>query len=291
MPIPYEKLTYNDILHHKAAYDRFDMVGKALFADWDIIGFEKAVLGFGDEHYLYMADKIKETPNLYGDLDTKMPILRFLEEGQHYAYELFITPPTCWGSEGTPLWWAYASRKLSAYTLPVDEETLFEAYNSVAKEFGIKINSGKPYYIERFDAGGLNAGIVSGDFVRSGWYTIRDRNQLYQNGINKNVDLYLDKAKERISWYCNRFRADEFELVPDMSKHDFIFAMNDSKINEHQMEIAFLLWGVFTGTPLTITEVANIKGVSYEAIRSIESRVLQKLLSNKNRGTIIRPKE
>ncbi len=290
MPIPYEKLTYNDILHHKAAYDRFDAVGKTLFQDWDIIGFEQAVLGCGDNLYLHMADKIKETPDLYEDLNIKMPFLRFREKGQHYGYELFLSPPPYWGSRGAPLWWAYAARKLTDYTLPVDEQILFEAYNEVAKEFGIKINSGKTYCIKRFDAGGMSGGYVSGDFVRKGWYTIRDRNLLYQNEISRDVDLFLDKAKERISWYCNKYRPDEFEIVPDMSEDDFIFAMNDSKINEHQMEIAFLVWGVYTGKPLTITEVANIKGVSYTAINMIEKRVLQKLLSNKNRGTIIRRK-
>lgn len=44
MPIPYDKLTYNDILHHQAAYECFDKAGKELFPEWNIIGFEKAVL-------------------------------------------------------------------------------------------------------------------------------------------------------------------------------------------------------------------------------------------------------
>lgn len=77
MPIPYDKLTYNDILHNQAAYERFDSVGKELFTDWDIIGFEKAVLGCGDNHYLFMAEQIMKAPNLFGDLDKTMPFLRF----------------------------------------------------------------------------------------------------------------------------------------------------------------------------------------------------------------------
>ena len=47
MSIPYEKLTYRDILHHKAAYECFDEIGKKKFENWDIVGFEKAVLGCG----------------------------------------------------------------------------------------------------------------------------------------------------------------------------------------------------------------------------------------------------
>ena len=34
MPIPYDKLTYNDILHHQGAYECFDKAGKELFPDW-----------------------------------------------------------------------------------------------------------------------------------------------------------------------------------------------------------------------------------------------------------------
>ena len=36
MPIPYENLTYNDILHHQAAYECFDNVGKKMFEDKNI---------------------------------------------------------------------------------------------------------------------------------------------------------------------------------------------------------------------------------------------------------------
>ena len=89
MPILYENLTYEDILYHKAAYEHFDNAGKCLFEDWDIIGFEKSVLGCGDSYYLYMAEQIKRVPNLFGELNQEMPFLQFKESGQHYGYELF----------------------------------------------------------------------------------------------------------------------------------------------------------------------------------------------------------
>jgi len=119
MPIPYEKLTYNDILHNQAAYECFDKAGKELFPDWDIIGFEKSVLGCGDNHYLFMAEQIKESPNLFSDLNKTMPFLRFREKGQHFGYELFLSPPKNWGSRGAPLWWAYAARKFTYDKLPI----------------------------------------------------------------------------------------------------------------------------------------------------------------------------
>lgn len=290
MPIPYEKLTYNDILHHKEAYDCFNRAGKELFSEWDIVGFEKAVLGCGDSHFLYMAEKIKETPNLYGELNKKMPFLRFREEGQHFGYELFLSPPPFWGSRGAPLWWAYVARKLTSYALPMDEQELFDVYSDTAKEFGINMKYDEPYYIKRFAAGGMSSGVVTGEFVRKGWYVIRDRNRLYSKPLIKTSGLYLEKAKERIIWYCDQFKGGAFEIVPVLDEDDFIFAINDCKCNDHQREVALTLWGVYTGTPLSISELAKKNGVTYNSIRQIEKRFLQHILTNRNRETIIRPK-
>lgn len=160
MPIPYDKLTYNDILHNQAAYERFDKAGKELFSDWDIIGFEKAALGCGDNHYLFMAEQIKKVPHLFGDLDKTMPFLRFREKGQHYGYELFLSPPKNWGSRGAPLWWAYAARKFTYDKLPMDEQFFYEKYKSIVQEFGMRIYSNHIVYIERFAAGGMSSGVV-----------------------------------------------------------------------------------------------------------------------------------
>lgn len=102
MPIPFENLKYEDILCHQEAYNYFDEAGRRLFDEWDMVGFEKAVLGAGNTRFLAMADKIKEIPTLYQDLNERMPFLRFREEGQHYGYELFLTPPSSWGSRGAP---------------------------------------------------------------------------------------------------------------------------------------------------------------------------------------------
>lgn len=180
MPIPYEKLTYTDILHHKYAYELFDRAGKTLYDDWDIIEFEKAVLGCGDPCLLRMAEKIKETPNLFGDLNTTMPFLKFREEGQHYGYELFLSPPPYWGSRGAPLWWAYVARKLTPYTLPINEKELLDLYSGAAKEFNIDMRCDEPYYIERFAAGGMSSGVVTGAFVRNSWRVVQKRNHLYK---------------------------------------------------------------------------------------------------------------
>lgn len=108
--------------------------------------------------------------------------------------------------------------------------------------------------------------------------------------IDKSSNLYLDKAKERIAWYCEQLRVCDYEIVPDLTADDFLYAINDCKCNDHQREIALTLWGVYTGKPMTVSQLAKTKGVSYNAIRQIEKRFLQHILTNKNRDTLIKLK-
>lgn len=190
MPIPYDKLTYNDILHNQAAYEHFDKAGRGLFADWDIIGFEKAVLGCENNHYLFMAEQIMKAPNLFGDLDKTMPFLRFKEKGQHYGYELFLSPPKNWGSRGAPLWWAYAARQFTYDKLPMDEQFFFKKYKSILQEFGMKFYGNRYVYIERFAAGGMSSGMVGEEFVRQAWYELILRNRLYRTDEVASDTLY-----------------------------------------------------------------------------------------------------
>lgn len=290
MPIPFHKLSYKDILHHQAAYDCFDEAGKRLFPDWDIIGFEKAVLGCGDMRYLQMAEKIKKEPNLYGDLDKTMPFLRFREKGQHYGYELFLSPPAFWGSRGAPFWWAYTARQFTFDKLPMDEGYFYQKYKGIAREFGLKIDNNNYVEIERFAAGGMSSGVVGEQFVRQGWYDVRRRNRLYTQKIQLADYLYLDKVKERIAWYCKGIRAFELEPQFDFDDVDFQFAFEDTDITDHQREIVCELWGLYTGKPLTVREAADKFGISTERIRNIECRCFQHMLSNKNREILVKLK-
>lgn len=291
MPIPYEKLNYKDILHHQAAYECFDKAGKELFPDWNIVGFEKAVLGDGDSCYLSMAEKIKGDTSLFGDLNTSMPFLRFREKGQHYGYELFLSPPSFWGSRGAPLWWAYAARQFTFDKLPMDESALYEKYKGIAKKFGINMNHNNYYYIERFAAGGMSSGMVGSQFVRQGWMTIRNRNRLYTKEEVLNENIYLDRAKEQIDWYCKNFGRSICEVVPSLTAENFMYAVQDSEITSHQKDTVFLLWGVYSGKTLSYAETAAQKAVTENCIRQIECTFLRHLLCNKNRGTIVQYKE
>ena len=47
MPVSYTKLPYEQLLCHQAAYDLIDTKGREYFDRWDILEFEKAILGCG----------------------------------------------------------------------------------------------------------------------------------------------------------------------------------------------------------------------------------------------------
>lgn len=164
----------------------------------EVTAFANSKAWWKCNHYLFMAEQIKKVPHLFGDLDKTMPFLRFREKGQHYGYELFLSPPKNWGSRGAPLWWAYAARKFSYDKLPMDEQFFYEKYKSIVQEFGMRIYSNHLVYIERFAAGGMSSGVVGEEFVRQGWYELRRRNRLYRSDEVASDTLYLDKVKERI---------------------------------------------------------------------------------------------
>ena len=72
-----------------------------------------------------------------------------------------------------------------------------------------------------------------------------------------------------------------------MTEDDFLFAVMDSDCSQNQKDTSLLLWGVYTGKPLTPKEVSEIKGVTYNCIRQVERSFLRHLLSNKNAETLI----
>lgn len=180
MPIPYEKLQLKDILCHQATYEYFDDCGKNLFDEWDIQGLEKAVLGRGDNHFLYMAEKIRETPTLYHELSETMPFLKFNESGQHYGYELFFSDPPFWGSRVAPLLWAYAARQFTYDKLPMDKALLKEKYLYIVADFHMPTDGDEYVYIERFAAGGMSSVVVGSRFIRESLSILLKRNMKYR---------------------------------------------------------------------------------------------------------------
>lgn len=96
-----------------------------------------------------------------------------------------------------------------------------------------------------------------------------------------------DKVKERIAWYCDTTNTIDYELNPDFDSDSFLFAFEDTDMNDHQKEIVAQLWGIYTGKPMSKKEVAENMGVTYNRIRQVEICCLRHILRNRNRNTLI----
>jgi hypothetical protein len=81
------------------------------------------------------------------------------------------------------------------------------------------------------------------------WYTIRSRDRLYFEEPKPKNDVYLERAKERISWYCNRYIRTGYDIVDAMKEEDFLFAVMDSACSQNQKDTSLLLWGVWEFIP------------------------------------------
>ena len=179
MPVSFENLEFRRLLHHKLAYECIDAVGGSLYDDWDVIQFEKSVLGAEYCPAFKREDELAILRQELLRLDGQMPFLRFGEEGTHHAYELFLSEPGFWGSRGAPLFWAYAAREFTTDILPLDPRLLVQKYLAVAYELGIPYGVDEYAYIERFAAGGMSSGQVGGAFVEEGLKTLLRRLPLY----------------------------------------------------------------------------------------------------------------
>ena len=161
MPIPYEKLDFQKLFHHQGAYDRIDAVGMTLHPEWDIIEFEKTLFGAEGRHFFQPGhdDVLKsELPNL----NDVMPFLKFGESGQHYGYELFLSPPPGWGTRAMPFLWAYMARQFTYDKLPMPAEAIIEKVRNILHSLGIDESSEECIYIKRFDSGGMSRGQIYG---------------------------------------------------------------------------------------------------------------------------------
>lgn len=79
----------------------------------------------------------------------------------------------------------------------------------------------------------------------------------------------------------------DYELNPDFNSDNFLFAFEDTDMNDHQKEIVAQLWGIYTGKPMSKKEVAENMGVTYNRIRQVEICCLRHILRNRNRNTLI----
>lgn len=178
MPVPFRSIPIVQLLHHEAAYQLINISGRLQYDDWNILEFEKGILGCDGRHY-YCTDEEEQVllrPLLV--LDHIMPFLRFKEAGQHYGYELFLSFPK-WHLRGDPFFWAYAARCFTYDKLPMDPEAFSNKYMSIVEDLGIPYGKDEWCRIERFAAGGMSSGCVHGGFVKEAHDLLLVRLQKY----------------------------------------------------------------------------------------------------------------
>ena len=166
MPIPYKKLSIDQLLCHDGAYKLMDIAGRLKFENWDMQQFEKEYLGCGESRYIRNSEDMRALMRPLITLDVLMPFYGFDEEGQHYGYELFLCQPDHWSLRGDPFFWAYTSRKFTYDALPMSPEAFSDKYMSIVQELNIPYGTYDSVYIDMFAAGGMTSGRVSGMFVK-----------------------------------------------------------------------------------------------------------------------------
>lgn len=151
-PLSYTELSTYQLLCIKDVYQLIDTICADKYADWNIIDFEKAVVS-------------NKYPNSYDEqsvrtaiessllrLDSEKPRKRYLEQGKHYAYELFLYLPEQFRFDEQPykLFWAYMAREFSNNELPIEKKQFRERYIAVLKKFNMRLYSNRTLYVKRF---------------------------------------------------------------------------------------------------------------------------------------------
>lgn len=180
MPIPYEKIPYNQLLCNQRAYNIIDEAGSAYFPNWDITEFEKAILGMGSTGFICNEKDHLAVMGTLNELDRSMPFLKFGEDGQHYAYELFLSPPNSWSSRGDPFFWTYTARQFTDDKLPMSKKDFIKKYRKIVEQLSIPFGRDEYVYIEQFAAGGMSSGVVDGLFVEQALQTLCHRLEKYK---------------------------------------------------------------------------------------------------------------
>lgn len=181
MSISYTELEPRVLLHNQLSYDAIVRVGSSYQAGWKIEDVEPSAI-FDD-----FRGELFSEPRASADLkreltvlDRTFPFLRFGEEGRHFAYELFLSPPCGWGSRGAPFFWTYAARQFTFDELPMPKARLERKYRAIVSAFGIPFGVDDYVYVEGFARGGMSSGMVGGLFVKEGLKILKRRMDLYR---------------------------------------------------------------------------------------------------------------
>ena len=286
MPISYTQLSTYNLLLDKSTYNLIDTVCKVKFADWDIVAFERAILGENSQASYSEAAVRNAIYEQLLDLDKAKPSLLYLEQGNHYATEIFrIVPETIYPRESFKMFWSHISRVFSDYVLPIDKYEFRKVFLSELEKLGIRQQTNRDYYISQFTVRNTfgNEGMLNAKDIREAMYTVEARNQAFSkrtanNGANAYLDAICSVLKERAEEHSTENWT--LKLREDFDIHSLCFAV-DSSCTEKQRDGAFLRWGIFTGEPLSYAECGRRLGVTGKCVALYEHAVIRHLISNK----------
>lgn len=291
-PLSYTELSTFQLLCIKDVYQLIDTICADKYADWNIIDFEKAVVS-------------NKYPNSYDEqsvrtaiessllrLDSEKPRKRYLEQGKHYAYELFLYLPEQFRFDEQPykLFWAYMAREFSNNELPIEKKQFRERYIAVLKQFNMRLYSNRTLYVKRFSVKtryGEQMELEERD-IRNAFSTLEGRNQAYTRKYECiGETAYLDRAVEKLGEFTQRIYPD-YQIRKDLNVHELCFAI-DSACTELARNDILLLWGVFTGKPITLAACGSKRGVSPSCIRQRQEMVVRNT-GHGSRRIIMEPK-
>lgn len=231
-PLSYTELSTYQLLCIKDVYQLIDTICADKYADWNIIDFEKAVVS-------------NKYPNSYDEqsvrtaiessllrLDSEKPRKRYLEQGKHYAYELFLYLPEQFRFDEQPykLFWAYMAREFSNNELPIEKKQFRERYIAVLKKFNMRLYSNRTLYVKRFSVKtryGEQMELEERD-IRNAFSTLEGRNQAYTRKYDRIADTaYLDRAVEKLEEFAQRIYPD-YQIRKDLNVHELCFAIDSA---------------------------------------------------------------
>ena len=273
MSIPYESLKIWQLLCIADAYEKIDAFGKQSIPDWDIDDFEKHVLYGTGLSYELTENLIEQFKKVCSSLSKKKPYLSYTEDGIHYGFELFVDDIMIDDIYGEPQFYTRLSRTLSNYRLPIDEQVIKDKIDDVSKQF--------------LPVGKAKEALISSDSL---WYTkcLDDmtfrtvRNEILRR--NRVIEarnrlgsfpppVFLEEAVRVIKSHCNQFSGSKYFVKENLTFDDILRALEYTS-TRNQIDAAFLVWGVYTGKPISYAEAGRQLGKTGNAVINSMHKIL-----------------
>lgn len=272
----YKELSTFQLLCINEIYQIIDRKCSKSIPDWNMIGFEKALVNGSKS----MERRVRELIcSDLSEMDVRKPLNQYLSPGEHYAQELFLVLPRLWARDVRSflLFWAYVARKYSDMVLPIDKEKCREIYMTVLKEFGLRLYAHQDFYVERFSVSGKgndDTALLAPDDLQSALHHIEHRNQAFTRRTEYHGGpVYLDSAVKQLNEFSAHIHP-AYTVRADLGIHDLCFAV-DSYATERQRDYTFCRWGIFSGEPMTYNACGTKFYVTGARIRACENTLVR----------------